>query len=214
MVELSERGESLLLAGWRFAGKPEANGFARPEQDLFLELYEDDPDGGPELSKMYRELKAEFSALIPIAERFGIYFTLEHKKGLALKLTPDPRVPALMQIAQGMQQPLPPMPCPICSRFIAAPTIEQTMHRCGLQPAQRKWIRAINCLGGATVCNDMVLTSRFRDDPAPPAPKKQARELYEAVSEINSVLQERRAGFAIENQGYRQGYKIIYGVNR
>lgn len=208
-IWLSERQETLLTVGWLFAGRPEDNGHARPERDIFAEFF-DSEDGEPDLGKAYRDVRKEFEALIPKVAPFGMYFSFRPRAGLDLKLIADPRVSAA-PLPAG-RPPLPPMPCPVCQRHMASPTLEQTMHRCEVPHHLRQWVRAINCLGGKPADPELVFASRYRDEPNPPPPEKQKRNLIEAISMLNRILREHAAGFSVQSQGYRQGYRIVYGA--
>lgn len=214
LVELTE-GEEAVFDALIEAASPNFDGWLTWQQS-FEALFCDDPDGGPEPSKMYEGLYATLDSLAPKIERFGYRIERATRKGARIHLLPGrSQEPALRSFAgksSGFRRQFRPVGCHCCGQQIVAPTLEQVMSAYRLQPRERQILRAIDGAAGRVATNAWLLELMFEGDPALKSERQKYSALKVALSYARAKL--KGSGVAIRNLGYRQGYMITDEVSR
>lgn len=100
--------------------------------------------------------------------------------------------------------------CPCCRQLVAVPTLEIVIDHYGVTPLQAKILGAVWRGRGMPVMTERIFDAMYQDDPdGGPSPTR----MYEAFKVALCHLRERLkgSGVAIENVGYRRGYRLVLG---
>lgn len=103
-----------------------------------------------------------------------------------------------------------PIRCPCCFQEVWRPTLDAVADLAGLQPMEKKVLSAIWAGNGLPVDNERIFLAMYADDPnGGPEPAQMYNALKTALSYMRKKLH--GTGVGIENQGYRQGFRLVLG---
>ncbi|MGV8856904.1 MAG: helix-turn-helix domain-containing protein [Devosia sp.] len=101
-----------------------------------------------------------------------------------------------------------PVPCPCCSRSLAAPTFDQVVFHLGVKSQESKILGALWQGKGLPVSTEQIFTAMYEDDrDGGPGPAKMYRAFQESLSRLRKRLD--GSGITIENVIYRGGYRVV-----
>lgn len=104
-----------------------------------------------------------------------------------------------------------PIPCPCCQRPLAVPTLETVVFHYEVKPQEARILRAVWNGRGLPVNVDRIFDVMYEDDPdGGPGQVKMYSAFKESLHRLRRRLE--GSGIAIENSGYRGGYRLVMGV--
>ncbi|SDL06352.1 hypothetical protein SAMN05428953_12627 [Mesorhizobium muleiense] len=106
---------------------------------------------------------------------------------------------------------LAPIDCPCCKQRVTVPTLDIVIDRYKVTPLEARILGAVWKGKGMPVMTERIFDAMYSDDPdGGPSPTRMYAAFKVALCHLRARLA--GSGIAVENVGYRQGYRLILGV--
>lgn len=106
---------------------------------------------------------------------------------------------------------LSPINCPCCQQRVTVPTLEIVIDRYSVTPLEARILGAVWKGKGMPVMTERIFDAMYADDPdGGPSPTRMYAAFKVALCHLRARLA--GSGITVENVGYRQGYRLILGV--
>lgn len=110
----------------------------------------------------------------------------------------------------GLAAQVTPIDCPLCGQPVRVPTLEIVVDHYGVTPLESRILGAVWHGRGLPVSTERIFERMYADDPdGGPSPPR----MYATFKVELCRLRKRLAGsgIGVENVGYRQGYRLVFG---
>ena len=106
-----------------------------------------------------------------------------------------------------------PIPCPCCSQSVVAPALNVAIDHFGVTPLEARILAAVWRGKGHSVQTERIFDAMYVDDPdGGPTPTKMYLAFKVALCHLRKKLA--GSGIGIESVGYRQGWRLVLGVEK
>lgn len=120
------------------------------------------------------------------------------------------RVASVSKVRTGHLN-LAPIDCPCCKQRVSVPTLEIVIDRYSVTPLEARILGAVWKGKGMPVMTERIFDAMYSDDPdGGPSPTRMYAAFKVALCHLRARLE--GSGITVENVGYRQGYRLILGV--